>query len=202
MPDFCPLMDRKFSELAQHLGAFPKRAKDIRLISLSFDPEHDTPEVLRKHAAIRGAIAALVDLRGRLARGAGEDRGPDWGCSSGPTARRSPTTSARRHRPRGKLARLEVGTRPNRWETADFLKTIYALLPAPRSDAVNRRTAEPPTAAARCNAHLRISLWHEIRARPGASARIGLDRTNVTNQSRDEFCRLPLTVDGISLRCR
>ena len=29
----------------------------------------------------------------------------------------------------GKLARLEVGTRANRWETADLLKTIYALLP-------------------------------------------------------------------------
>ena len=39
--------------------AFPKRAKDIRLISLSFDPENDTPEVLRKHAAIRGAMPPL-----------------------------------------------------------------------------------------------------------------------------------------------
>ena len=29
--------------------------------------------------------------------------------------------------PEGRLARLEVGTRPNRWETADFLKTIYSL---------------------------------------------------------------------------
>ena len=52
-------MDRKFSDLAQHLGAFPNRAKDIRLISLSFDPEHDTPEVLRKHAQIRGAVPPL-----------------------------------------------------------------------------------------------------------------------------------------------
>ena len=55
LPDFCPLMDKKFSELAQRLGAFPRRASKIRLISLSFDPEHDTPELLRKHAQVRGA---------------------------------------------------------------------------------------------------------------------------------------------------
>ena len=59
MPEFCPLMDRKFSELAQHVSAFPKRAKEIRLLSLSFDPENDTPEVLRKHAALRGATPPL-----------------------------------------------------------------------------------------------------------------------------------------------
>ena len=52
-------MDRKFSGLSQRLGAFPNRAKDIRLISLSFDPEHDTPDVLRKHAKIRGAAPPL-----------------------------------------------------------------------------------------------------------------------------------------------
>ncbi len=59
LPDFCPLMDRKFSELAQRIGAFPARARQIRLISLSFDPEHDTPDVLRKHAQIRGATPPL-----------------------------------------------------------------------------------------------------------------------------------------------
>ena len=124
MPDFCPLMDRKFSELAQRLGAFPKRAKDIRLISLSFDPENDTPEVLRKHAAIRGAIAPAVGLCGRLARRAGPDRTatgavlragrqgdrpqplhgdhrpgranwPAWRWARSPTAGRRPTSSGR-----------------------------------------------------------------------------------------------------------
>ena len=56
LPDFCPLMDRKFSELAQHLSSFRGRARYVRLISLSFDPDHDTPDVLRKHAQIRGAV--------------------------------------------------------------------------------------------------------------------------------------------------
>jgi protein SCO1/2 len=129
MPDFCPLMDRKFSELSQRLDAFPKRAKDIRLISLSFDPENDTPDVLRKHAAIRGATPPLwsyaVASHEELARIA-----PRLGLFFGPDGKEiAHNLCTAIVDPAGRLARLEVGTRPNRWETADFLKTIYGLLP-------------------------------------------------------------------------
>ncbi len=129
MPDFCPLMDRKFSELAQHLIAFPNRAKDIRMISVSFDPEHDTPEVLRKHAQIRGAVPPLwsyaVASHAELAKIAAP-LGLFFGADRTDIAHNLVTAVIDR---RGNLARLEVGTQPNRWETADFLKTIYALLP-------------------------------------------------------------------------
>jgi protein SCO1/2 len=127
MPDFCPLMDRKFSNLAQRVS--PNRAKDIRLISLSFDPEHDTPEVLRKHAQIRGAVPPLWSYAvathpelAKIAAPLGLVFGPD-----GTDIAHNLCTAV--IDPRGKLARLEVGTQPNRWETADFLKTIYSLLP-------------------------------------------------------------------------
>jgi protein SCO1/2 len=129
LPDFCPLMDRKFAALAQHLGAFPNRAKQIRLISISFDPEHDTPEVLRKHARIRGAVPPLwtyaVASHEELAQvaaplglyyGPGKDEVLHNLC----TAVIDPT---------GRLARLAVGTRENKWEPADLLKTIYTLIP-------------------------------------------------------------------------
>ncbi len=130
MPDFCPLMDRKFSDLAQRLSAFPNRAKDIRLISLSFDPENDTPEVLRKHAAIRGATAPLwtyaVASHEELARVA-----PRLGLFFGPGGQEiAHNLCTAIIDPRGKLARLEVGTQANRWDTADFLRTIDGLLPA------------------------------------------------------------------------
>jgi protein SCO1/2 len=59
LPDFCPLQDKKFSELADRLAAVPKRAEQVRLLSVSFDPEHDTPEILEKHAAMRGAKPPL-----------------------------------------------------------------------------------------------------------------------------------------------
>ncbi len=142
MPDFCPLMDRKFSALAQHLSAFPKRAKDIRLLSVSFDPENDTPEVLTKHAATRGATPPLwsyaVATHEELARIA-----PRLGLFFGPDGKEIAhnlcTAIIDR---RGKLARLEVGTRANRWDTADFLKTIYGLLP----DGAKSSASEPARA--------------------------------------------------------
>ena len=59
LPDFCPYMDRKFADLAMSISTFPDRAAKIRLLSVSFDPDHDTPEILRKHARIRGAMPPL-----------------------------------------------------------------------------------------------------------------------------------------------
>jgi protein SCO1 len=129
MPDFCPLMDRKFSDLAQHLAVSPKKAKDIRLISLSFDPEHDTPEILSKHARVRGAVPPLWTYAvashpelAKIAAPLGLFFGPD-----GRDIAHNLCTAV--IDPQGNLARLEVGTRANRWETADFLKAINSLLP-------------------------------------------------------------------------
>jgi protein SCO1/2 len=129
LPDFCPFMDKKFAALAQSIAAFPERAKHIRLISLSFDPEHDTPEVLRKHALIRGATPPLwsyaVANHEELAKVA-PGLGLFYGPSQGEVAHNLSTAVIDRD---GKLARVEVGTQRNRWETADLLKTVYSLIP-------------------------------------------------------------------------
>jgi protein SCO1/2 len=128
MPDFCPYMDRRFAELAQHLSSFPNRAKDIRLISVSFDPEHDTPAILRKHAQIRGAVPPLwsyaVASHEELAKVAAP-LGLVFGPSGTEIAHNLSTAVIDRQ---GRLARLAVGTQANQWETSDLLKTIYALL--------------------------------------------------------------------------
>ena len=55
LPDFCPRIDTKFAELSRMVGVVSKRSDEVRLLSISFDPEHDTPEVLAKHAKLRGA---------------------------------------------------------------------------------------------------------------------------------------------------
>jgi len=47
-PDFCPRMSSNFSEIYKQLGANPALAK-TDLLSISFDPEHDTPRVLRDY---------------------------------------------------------------------------------------------------------------------------------------------------------
>jgi protein SCO1/2 len=45
LPNFCPLMSKNFSELEHRLGA--KFTNRFKLLSVSIDPEFDTPEVLK-----------------------------------------------------------------------------------------------------------------------------------------------------------
>jgi len=48
-PDFCPRMSGNFDEIYKQLGQNPSLA-NAHLLSISFDPEHDTPKVLREYA--------------------------------------------------------------------------------------------------------------------------------------------------------
>ena len=50
-PGPCPMMSSRLAEISKEL----KKAKDVRLVSLSIDPEHDTPAVLNEYAAKVGA---------------------------------------------------------------------------------------------------------------------------------------------------
>lgn len=50
LPNYCPLMDRHFASLQQTVAADPALAGRLRLISISFDTEYDTPAVLAAHA--------------------------------------------------------------------------------------------------------------------------------------------------------
>src|SRR5262249_4052620 len=59
LPEYCPRVDRKFAELADKIRAVPGRADRVRLLSVSFDPEHDSPEVLSRHARAQGAVPPL-----------------------------------------------------------------------------------------------------------------------------------------------
>jgi len=49
LPNFCPLMSKNFSELEHRLGA--KFTNRFKLLSVSIDPEFDTPEVLKAYAS-------------------------------------------------------------------------------------------------------------------------------------------------------
>ena len=57
IPDFCPLMDRHFGRIQQEIRSSPDLA-DVRLVSITLDPEFDTAPVLRKHAQAVGAAPA------------------------------------------------------------------------------------------------------------------------------------------------
>ena len=50
LSDFCPLMDKHFAAVQRAVLADPTLADRVRLLSVSFDPDFDTPDVLRAHA--------------------------------------------------------------------------------------------------------------------------------------------------------
>ena len=55
LPDFCPLMDRRFRELQRAIAADARLRDRVHLVSVTFDPAHDTPAVIEAHARARGA---------------------------------------------------------------------------------------------------------------------------------------------------
>ena len=49
LPTFCPLMDRNFVSIQEHMRA-DRALNHVHLVTVSFDPTRDTPAVLRAHA--------------------------------------------------------------------------------------------------------------------------------------------------------
>ena len=70
----CPIMTRTFARLQEHLG--DRLGKDVHLLSISVDPENDTPAKLKAHAAgvnarpgwffLSGSKAAVTAVLQRL----------------------------------------------------------------------------------------------------------------------------------------
>src|SRR5205085_9894043 len=54
LPDFCPQMDRRFGELQRAIAADPRLRDRVHLVSVSFDPAHDTAAIVQSHAKARG----------------------------------------------------------------------------------------------------------------------------------------------------
>jgi protein SCO1/2 len=54
LPDYCPTMDRRFREVQRGIAADAALAGGAHLLSVTFDPAHDTPAVLAAPAARAG----------------------------------------------------------------------------------------------------------------------------------------------------
>ena len=59
----CPVMSKIFSEVPGRLGA---QAGKLRMVSISIDPENDTPARLKSYAKSYGATARWTFLTGRV----------------------------------------------------------------------------------------------------------------------------------------
>ena len=55
LPEFCPRMDRNFGAVQRDAMGDARLRDRVHLLSLSFDPDYDTPAVLREHARRVGA---------------------------------------------------------------------------------------------------------------------------------------------------
>lgn len=59
LPTFCPLMDQNFATIQRALQNDAALKAQVRLLSISFDPDHDTPAVLAAHATREHADPAI-----------------------------------------------------------------------------------------------------------------------------------------------
>ncbi len=59
LPDFCPRMDRNFKAAQDLLRSDAAIASRVHLLSVSFDPDYDTPKIMAAHARRVGADPAL-----------------------------------------------------------------------------------------------------------------------------------------------
>jgi protein SCO1/2 len=129
LPEFCPAMDAKFADLARRISTVPARAERLRLLSVSFDPEHDSPEILAAHAHRQGAKPPLWTFAVASYKELAKIAGP-LGLTYEPATREiAHNLRTAVIGPDGKLARLEPG--PG-WSVVDLLGTAYSLIPSDR----------------------------------------------------------------------
>ncbi|HEY3349663.1 MAG TPA: SCO family protein [Thermoanaerobaculia bacterium] len=71
LPEFCPRMNAQFAEMETLLAKEPALYAKTQLLSVSFDPEHDTPEVLREYRErfLKG-VRGVAPAHWRFATGA------------------------------------------------------------------------------------------------------------------------------------
>ena len=129
MPDFCPLMDRHFAAIQREIKRAPELS-DVRLISVSFDPQFDTPPVLKAHAQKYEADPAVWSFvtgdRDEIARFAAR-----FGVTV-ERAEQNPIDITHNLRtaiidPQGRLVKVHTG---NSWMPADIVADLKAA-PAP-----------------------------------------------------------------------
>jgi protein SCO1/2 len=58
LPDFCPLMDKHFASIQKTIASTPSLA-DVRLLTVTLDPDFDRPAILKAYAKRRQADPAV-----------------------------------------------------------------------------------------------------------------------------------------------
>jgi protein SCO1/2 len=123
LPTFCPMMDRHFATLQEHLQDDPA-LKGVHLVTVSFDPLADTPPVLKQHAReLKADLTRWTFLTGDL------DDIDMFAARFGLSVARSPTDARDiTHNlrtaivsPEGKLLKMYTG---NEWTPDEILADL------------------------------------------------------------------------------
>jgi len=59
LPDYCPRMSKYFAAIQRAIAGRPALRHNVRLLSISFDPDFDSPQTLNTYARNVGADAAI-----------------------------------------------------------------------------------------------------------------------------------------------
>jgi len=129
LPEFCPMMDRHFVAVQKALQSTPALS-DVRLVTVTLDPEYDTPAVLSRHAARLKADPAIwsfvtgePDAAAAFARQFGIYTEKDLGTAANLTHNlRTAIVDAE-----GRMVKVHSG---NDWTPADLVADLKAT-PAP-----------------------------------------------------------------------
>jgi len=74
LPDQCSLMSNNFATIVQELQKTPELVAKTHLLSISFDPEYDTPKVLRSYgAAVTGKYSEETFSHWEFASGSADE---------------------------------------------------------------------------------------------------------------------------------
>ena len=122
-------MDRQFAEVQRGITASARLAGRARLLSITFDPAHDTPAVLRDHAETLGADPKIWTFAAPPA-----DENVAFAGRFGVFLERSPedpvmiTHNLRTAviSPQGRIVKIYSGTD---WSPAQVLADLRALVP-------------------------------------------------------------------------
>lgn len=128
-PDFCPRMTDHFARAQKALADRPDAPKNVKFLSISFDPEHDTPDLLRAYAERH----AYDPEQWSLATGAWDQLEPLTGHFGLIFGRDVPPEKMEHNlrtvvvRPSGKIHAILPS---NEWEVEDLLREIRAAAAA------------------------------------------------------------------------
>jgi len=133
-PDFCPRMTDQFARAQKALAGQADAPKSVKFLSVSFDPEHDTPDMLRAYAERH----AYQPDQWSLATGAWDQLEPLTG-HFGLIFGRDVPPEKMEHNLRtvvvGPSGKIQAILPSNEWEVDDLIKEIRAAAAASETPA-------------------------------------------------------------------